>query len=76
MFGTTCSAWPGQGVTVAEAMDTVRYAIGGDNILNIKRDNGATVALALQYSPEYIDTVEKVRRTPVVTAMDAVIALG
>ena len=66
----------GQGVTVAEAMDTVRYAIGGDNILNIKRENGATVALALQYSPEYIDTVEKVRRTPVVTADGRSIPMG
>jgi len=65
-----------QGVTVDEAMDTVRYAIGGDNILAIKRDNGATVALALQYSPEYIDTVEKVRRTPVVTGDGRSIALG
>jgi len=65
-----------QGVTVDEEMDTVRYAIGGDNILAIKRDNGATVALALQYSPEYIDTVEKVRRTPVVTGDGRSIALG
>lgn len=65
-----------QGVTVNEAMDTVRYAIGGDNILNIKKANGATIALALQYSPEYIDTVEKVRRTPVVTAGGGSVALG
>jgi Cu(I)/Ag(I) efflux system membrane protein CusA/SilA len=64
------------GVTVNEAMDTVRYAIGGDNILGIKRANGATVALALQYSPEYIDTVEKVRRVPVVTADGRAVALG
>jgi copper/silver efflux system protein len=66
----------GSGVTVTEAMDTVRYAIGGDNILGIKKTNGATVALALQYSPEYIDTVEKVRRTPVVTADGRAVALG
>ena len=63
-------------VTVDEAMDTVRYAIGGDNILNIKRENGATIALSLQYAPEYIDTVEKVRRTPVVTAAGRSVAVG
>src|SRR5678815_1065538 len=49
-------------------MDTVRYAIGGDNILTIKRANGATVPLSVQYSPEYIDTVEKVKNAPVATA--------
>ena len=54
----------------------MRYAIGGDNILGIKRANGATVPLALQYSPEYIDTVEKVRRTPVVTGDGRSIPLG
>jgi copper/silver efflux system protein len=63
-------------VTVDEAMDTVRYAIGGDNILSIKRENGATTALAVQYSPEYIDTVEKVRRTPVVTSDGRSVAVG
>ena len=56
------------GVTIEEAMDTVRYAIGGDNILNIKRANGATVPLSVQYSGEYIDTVEKVKNAPVATA--------
>jgi Cu(I)/Ag(I) efflux system membrane protein CusA/SilA len=65
-----------QGVTVSEVMDTVRYAIGGDNILKIKRENGASVGLALQYSPEYIDTVEKVRRAPVVTSDGRSIAVG
>jgi len=66
----------GHGVTVDEAMDTVRYGVGGDNILNIKRENGATVALSLQYSPEYIDTVEKVRRTPVVLSVGRSVAVG
>jgi Cu(I)/Ag(I) efflux system membrane protein CusA/SilA len=57
-----------QGVTIDEAMDTVRYAIGGDNIVSIKRANGATIPLSVQYSPEYIDTVEKVKNAPVATA--------
>jgi len=56
------------GVRVDEAMDTVRYAVGGDNIIGIKQEGNTVVPLALQYSPEYIDTVEKVRTVPVVTA--------
>jgi copper/silver efflux system protein len=56
------------GVRVDEAMDTVRYAIGGDNIVAVKQADNASVPLGLQYSPEYIDTLEKVRTVPVVTA--------
>jgi len=56
------------GVRVEEAMDTVRYAIGGDNIVAVKQANNTVVPLGLQYSPEYIDTLDKVRRVPVVTA--------
>jgi Cu(I)/Ag(I) efflux system membrane protein CusA/SilA len=55
------------GVTADEALLTVRYAIGGDNVVGIKQ--GATVVpLAMQYSPEYTDTLEKVKNTPVITA--------
>jgi Cu(I)/Ag(I) efflux system membrane protein CusA/SilA len=57
-----------RGVTVDEAMLTVRYAIGGDNIVGIKQGDNIVVPLSMQYSPEYIDTLEKVRTTPVVTA--------
>src|SRR5262245_44983503 len=56
------------GVRVDEAMDTVRYAIGGDNIVAVKQADNAIVPLGLQYSPEYLDTLEKVRTAPVVTA--------
>jgi Cu(I)/Ag(I) efflux system membrane protein CusA/SilA len=56
-----------QGVTVDEAMSTVRYAIGGDNVVNVKQPDGTTVPLNVQYSPEYTDTLEKVRNTPVIT---------
>jgi Cu(I)/Ag(I) efflux system membrane protein CusA/SilA len=55
------------GVTVDEAMTTVRYAIGGDNVVGIREPDKTIVPLAIQYSPEYIDTLEKIRRTPVVT---------
>jgi Cu(I)/Ag(I) efflux system membrane protein CusA/SilA len=54
------------GVTADEAMLTVRYGIGGDNLLGIKQSDGAVVPLAIQYSAEYLDTLDKVRNTPVV----------
>jgi Cu(I)/Ag(I) efflux system membrane protein CusA/SilA len=63
------------GVTVDEAMATVRYGIGGDNVVNVKAE-GTTVPLNVQYSPEYIDTLDKVRRTPVVTGDGRSVALG
>src|SRR5438876_3755266 len=56
------------GVTVDEAMMTVRYAIGGDNVVGIKDANNVVTPLNVQYSPEYTDTLEKVKGTPVVTA--------
>src|SRR5262245_38318690 len=56
------------GVTVDEAMTTVRYAIGGDNVVGIKEANNVVTPLNVQYSPEYTDTLDKVRNTPVVTA--------
>jgi copper/silver efflux system protein len=65
-----------RGVTVAEAMDTVRYGIGGDNIVGVKQVDNTIVPLGLQYSPEYIDTVEKVKNTPVVTGDGRSVPLG
>jgi Cu(I)/Ag(I) efflux system membrane protein CusA/SilA len=64
------------GVTPDEAMLTARYAIGGDNLLNVKQADGALIPLDLQYSPEYIDTVEKVRSAPVVAGDGRSIPLG
>jgi copper/silver efflux system protein len=64
------------GVTVDEAMTTVRYAIGGDNVVGVKENGGAIVPLNVQYSPEYIDTVDKLRKTPVVTADGRSVPLG
>jgi Cu(I)/Ag(I) efflux system membrane protein CusA/SilA len=55
------------GVTVDEALPTVRFAIGGDNVVGIRQADKTVVPLAIQYSPEYIDTLDKVRNTPVVT---------
>lgn len=55
------------GVTVDEAMDTVRYAIGGENVAGVPQADRSTVPLSVQYSPEYIDTLEKIRTASVVT---------
>jgi Cu(I)/Ag(I) efflux system membrane protein CusA/SilA len=63
-------------VTVDEAMSTVRYAIGGDNVVGVKEAEGGVVPLNVQYSPEYIDTVEKLKKTPVVTADGRSVPLG
>lgn len=56
-----------QGVTADEAMSTVRYAVGGENIVAIEQPDRTLVPLSVQYSPEYIDTLEKIRAAPVVT---------
>lgn len=55
-----------RGVTLGETEATVRYAIGGDNVLTLKQSDQA-VPLSVQYAPEYTDTMQKVRVTPVVT---------
>jgi Cu(I)/Ag(I) efflux system membrane protein CusA/SilA len=64
------------GVTVDEAMSTVRYAIGGDNIATVKEAGNVIIPLSVQYSPEYIDTLEKIRNTPVVTGDGRSVPLG
>lgn len=56
-----------QGVSVDEAMLTVRYGIGGENVVHIRQADTTVTPLSMQYSPEYIDTLEKVRHTPVLT---------
>src|SRR6266849_241748 len=64
------------GVTVDEAMLTVRYAIGGDNVVSVKQAYGTSIPLDMQYSPEYMDTLEKIRKAPVVTADGRSIPVG
>ncbi len=54
-------------VKLDEAMSTVRYAIGGENVVSIRQVDNSVVPLSIQYSPEYVDTLEKVRNTPVQT---------
>jgi Cu(I)/Ag(I) efflux system membrane protein CusA/SilA len=57
-----------KGVTVDEATMTVRYAIGGENAVAFEEADGTSVPLSIQYSPEYIDSLDKVRNAPVLTA--------
>jgi copper/silver efflux system protein len=64
------------GVTVDEALTTVRFAIGGDNAIGIRQSDKTVVPLSIQYSAEYIDTLEKVRNTPVVTESGRSVPLG
>lgn len=64
------------GVTVDEAMSTVRFALGGDNVIGIRQPDKTIVPLAVQYSPEYIDTMAKVRSTAVVTGDGRSVPLG
>jgi len=63
------------GVTADEAMLTVRYGIGGDNLIGIRQPDNTVVPLAVQYSAEYLDTVAKVRNTPVLGASGPVALL-
>lgn len=64
------------GVTIDEAMLTVRYAVGGENVVEIPQANATPVPLSMQYSPEYIDTLEKVRNVPIITTGGSIIPLG
>jgi Cu(I)/Ag(I) efflux system membrane protein CusA/SilA len=64
------------GVSVDEAMTTVQFAIGGDNVVPIRQPDKTVVPLALQYSPEYVDTLAKVKATPVITGDGRTVPLG
>ncbi|MEQ1760631.1 MAG: CusA/CzcA family heavy metal efflux RND transporter [Vicinamibacterales bacterium] len=64
------------GVTVDEAMPTVQFALGGDNVIGIRQSDKTVVPLAIQYSPEYVDTLAKVKNAPVITADGRSVLLG
>ncbi len=63
-------------VMLEEAILTTRFGIGGETILNIPQTNQSTLPLSMQYSPEYIDTLEKIKNTPVITANSQYVALN
>ena len=56
-----------RGVLADDAMLTVRYAIGGDNAVTIRDGNSLQIPLSVQYAPEYIDTLEKIRKALIVS---------
>lgn len=56
------------GVAADEAAAAVRFAIGGDNAIRVTEADGAVTPLSIQYSSEYIDTLQKVRTIPVMAA--------
>lgn len=64
------------GITANEAMLTVRYAMGGDNVVDIEQPDHTLVPLSVQYSPEYIDTLEKLKSTSVVTPVGRSVRLS
>ena len=64
------------GVMIDEALPTVRFAIGGDNAISVRQADKTVVPLAIQYSPEYIDSLDKVRSTPVITEDGRSVALS
>lgn len=55
------------GVTAEEALLIPRYAVGGDNVATMRDLDGVETPLSLQYSPEYLDSLEKLRSAPVTT---------
>ena len=55
------------GVTVDEATLTARYAVGGENVVAVIQSDGTVVPLSIQYAPEYVDTLDKVRNVPVIS---------
>jgi len=64
------------GISAQEAMPVVRFGVGGDNLLSIREESGALIPLSLQYSPEYLDTLEKVRTSPLVAQDGKTVTLG
>ncbi|HWA21949.1 MAG TPA: CusA/CzcA family heavy metal efflux RND transporter [Caulobacterales bacterium] len=54
------------GLRIDEAMMVPRYAIGGENVTTLRDEDGAETPISLQYSPEYLDSLEKLRSAPVI----------
>lgn len=53
------------GLPADEAMLVPRFAIGGDNVATVRDDDGLPSPLSLQYAPEYLDSLEKLREAPI-----------
>jgi len=64
------------GVAADEAGAAVRYAVGGDNAARISQPDGTATPLSIQYAPEYVDTLEKVRTIPVLVSAGRTVPLN
>ena len=73
---TIRSAWQQRRDRGRERCRPCATAIGGDNIVSVKDADGAIIPLSVQYSPEYLDTLDKIRNTPVVTPGGVSVPLG
>ena len=73
---TTSSAWRSTASPSTRRWRRCATRIGGDNIVGVKQADNTVVPLSVQYSPEYIDTLDKVKNTPVVTADGRSVPLG
>jgi len=63
-------------VSIEDAMATTRFAISGENLLSIRQADGTRVPLSVQYAPEYSDTLQKIRATPVITSDGRSVPIG
>jgi Cu(I)/Ag(I) efflux system membrane protein CusA/SilA len=63
-------------VPIEDALATTRYAISGENLLSIREPDGTRVPLSVQYAPEYSDTLQKIRATPVITRDGRSVPIG
>ncbi len=64
------------GIPVDDALLTAQYGIAGDNILSFKQADSNTVPFSMQYSPEYIDTLDKIKNVPVISNNGISVPLG
>jgi Cu(I)/Ag(I) efflux system membrane protein CusA/SilA len=64
-----------QSVTIDEVMTTWRQGVGGESFAQL-RQAGQQIPVTAQYPGDYLDTLDKVRNAPIVTADDRVVPLG
>ncbi len=63
------------GIPVSDAVLYLKYALGGENV-SILNTSAGPVPLNIQYTVDYIDTVEKVKNLMIVTSGGKVVSLS
>lgn len=63
-----------ENLTTQEVMTTWRQGVGGESFAHV-RQAGQRIPVTVQYPPEYIDTLDKVRKAPVITADHRIVSL-